>query len=97
MTTAAEEGSKRLPNATSVAYSDATATIEGTTAWIATRIAIRKLCLNRTGGVIWYPLSHTLRGRADRGGRTATELLPIISQFNEFMRDAFTAKLNCIG
>jgi hypothetical protein len=47
-----------LPKKVMVAYSEATATIAGTMDCTAANIAIRKLCLYRTGWVIGYPLSH---------------------------------------
>src|ERR1700690_1630090 len=56
MTMAAEEGSNLPPNRMMVAYSEATATTAGTTAWTPVNMAMRKLCFSRTGWVILNPL-----------------------------------------
>ena len=56
MTMAADEGSKWPPNRMMVAYKEATPTMAGTTACTPVRIAMRKLCFNKTGWGIWDPL-----------------------------------------
>src|SRR5450631_305105 len=68
MTMAEEEGSNLTPNRMIVAYSEATATIAGTTACAPASTAIIKLFLARTGCVIWYPLNRRRRS----GRRPAT-------------------------
>src|SRR5258708_4752623 len=68
MTMAEDEGSNLAPNRMMVAYSEATATIAGTTACAAASIAIVKLLLARTGCVISNPLKHRRRS----GRRSAT-------------------------
>jgi hypothetical protein len=49
------DGSKGLCNRIIVANSEATATTAGITDCTAAKIAMSKLCLNRTGWVISYP------------------------------------------
>ena len=54
--TAPTSGSNLPPKNMMVAYSEATATTAGTSACTPVSIAMRKLCLSRTGWVIWSPL-----------------------------------------
>src|SRR5277367_4100642 len=56
MMIACEDRSNGMPKKTMVRYRESTATAAGTTAWIVASIAIRKLCLYKTGWVIGYPL-----------------------------------------
>src|ERR1035441_3816282 len=66
MTMASEERSNTLPSSVMVAYSEATATTAGMTAWMTASTAIRKLCLNKTGWVIRCPLNRSHRYRCSR-------------------------------
>jgi hypothetical protein len=56
-----EDLSKTIPKNMMVAYNEVTATTAGITACMPAKIAMRKLCLNNTGWVIGYPLSHRRR------------------------------------
>jgi hypothetical protein len=56
-----EDRSKTIPKNTIVTYSEATATTAGMIAWTLANTAMRKLCLNRTGWVIGYPLNRRRR------------------------------------
>src|ERR1700676_4656827 len=59
MTIADDDGSNRSPNRMIVAYSAATATTAGKTAWTPARIATMNVCLAKTGWVISVPLFYS--------------------------------------
>src|SRR5271167_77801 len=99
---AAEEGSKPSPNRMMVVYSEATATTVGITACTPIIIAMRKLCLNKTGWVIWYPLRLEPRSLhpslpAPSAGDLTDHVPCIVDQVQRFSPAPGRQKLNRLG